>query len=569
MARQQILILSELLILSVIFHSINSQQCGIDTYSIYQMMLKGHTFKTLSARPGSLDCREACNSDVRCQSYNYVMFKDICELNNRTKEARPEDFLKDKDRYYMTKAPKRVSLGSIPELPADSCAEIKASEGGQAVSGNYWLGSTMSENSILVRCDMDTETVDYCFKHQCQNNATCVNSHVNYTCACNSSRWIGDYCERECDEALGMESGSISDGQITASSQYNNNHAAVQGRLHFNATSVKAGSWTAARKDTNQWLQVDLGSSFFTVTRVATQGRDWYFKLQCVTKYNLQYSDDGVNFQYYKEQGQVTNKEFTGNTDRDTVVYHDLNPPIRARYVRFRPVAWIDHISMRVEFYGCQECQESLGMESGAISDGQITASSQFDNNHAPTQGRLHFSYTSVKAGAWAAAISDDNQWLQVDLGSNHFTVTRVATQGRNGNKQWVTKYNLQYSDDEVNFQYYKEQGQITNKEFAGNTDPNTVVYHDLIPPIRARYIRFRPVAWKSHISMRAELYGCQVPSGMVTEGMGQILPRHTEEPSHKAQYGTRFATLKLKSVSWQLHLNVLSFERNRYALIL
>ena len=49
-----------------------------------------------------------------------------------------------------------VPLGSIPELPADSCTEIKASEGGQAVSGNYWLDSTRSGNSLLARCDMKT-----------------------------------------------------------------------------------------------------------------------------------------------------------------------------------------------------------------------------------------------------------------------------------------------------------------------------------------------------------------------------------------------------------------------------
>lgn len=49
-----------------------------------------------------------------------------------------------------------VSLGSIPELPADSCAEIKADEGGHAVSGSYWLDLTKSGNSTLVLCDMTT-----------------------------------------------------------------------------------------------------------------------------------------------------------------------------------------------------------------------------------------------------------------------------------------------------------------------------------------------------------------------------------------------------------------------------
>ena len=51
-----------------------------------------------------------------------------------------------------------VPLGSIPELPADSCGEIKASEGARAVSGNYWLDFARSGSSILARCDMKTES---------------------------------------------------------------------------------------------------------------------------------------------------------------------------------------------------------------------------------------------------------------------------------------------------------------------------------------------------------------------------------------------------------------------------
>ena len=47
-------------------------------------------------------------------------------------------------------------------------------------------------------------------------------------------------------------------------------------------------------------------------------------------------------------------KEFSGNTDRDTVVYHDLAQTIRAGYIRFRPTAWYGHISMRAEIYGCK-----------------------------------------------------------------------------------------------------------------------------------------------------------------------------------------------------------------------
>ena len=104
-------------------------------------------------------------------------------------------------------------------------------------------------------------------------------------------------------------------------------------------------------------------------------------------------------------------------------------------------------------------------MESGAILDGQITASSQWDDNHAPFLGRLHFKKSGNKQGSWSAATSDAYQWLQIDLVSQYNEVTGVATQGRNGFKyQYITKYRLQYSSDGVNFQYYREQGQTADK---------------------------------------------------------------------------------------------------------
>ena len=104
-------------------------------------------------------------------------------------------------------------------------------------------------------------------------------------------------------------------------------------------------------------------------------------------------------------------------------------------------------------------------MENGAISDAQITASSKWDANHAPFQGRLHFHFhVNPKVGSWSALKNDLLQWLQVDLGSHYFKVTRAATQGRNAYSQWVTKYKLQYSNDGVNFLYYREQGQNTDK---------------------------------------------------------------------------------------------------------
>jgi len=97
-----------------------------------------------------------------------------------------------------------------------------------------------------------------------------------------------------------MENGEISNGQISASSLWNANNAAIQGRIR------EPGSWSARTNDVNQWLQVDLGNQQTAVTRVATQGKNGYS--HWVTKYKLQYSYDGFSFQYYREQEKSPEK---------------------------------------------------------------------------------------------------------------------------------------------------------------------------------------------------------------------------------------------------------------------
>ena len=109
---------------------------------------------------------------------------------------------------------------------------------------------------------------------------------------------------------------------------------------------------------------------------------------------------------------------------------------------------------------------KALGMESGAIADSQITASSEYDIYHSPKRARLHTKEAglAIGTGAWASLTNDLNQWLQVDLGKNT-PVTHVATQGRNSYSptQTVTKYKLQFSDDAASFLFYKRQGEFSD----------------------------------------------------------------------------------------------------------
>ncbi|KAL9974942.1 hypothetical protein ACROYT_G012052 [Oculina patagonica] len=100
-------------------------------------------------------CDVRCEQEITCQSYNYVIEKNLCELNNRTKEATPENFRSDPASFYIRRLNGRAPLGSIPELPAQSCQEIKASEGKDTISSKYWLDPAGNGTAVLVYCDMN------------------------------------------------------------------------------------------------------------------------------------------------------------------------------------------------------------------------------------------------------------------------------------------------------------------------------------------------------------------------------------------------------------------------------
>lgn len=106
-------------------------------------------------------------------------------------------------------------------------------------------------------------------------------------------------------------------------------------------------------------------------------------------------------------------------------------------------------------------CQDALGMESRKISDDQITASLYTNLDHAPYRARL---YNQESASAWTTPVG--SHWLQIDLRDRSIRITRVATQGRYSYDQWVTMYQLQYGDDEVTFQYYRDKQAVIKMKY-------------------------------------------------------------------------------------------------------
>ena len=98
-----------------------------------------------------------------------------------------------------------------------------------------------------------------------------------------------------------MENFHITAAQISASSQFDANLPSANGRLHFKGGY---GAWAAAANDLNQWFQIDLRVEA-NVTFVATQGR-YADPNQRVTQYKLQYSRNGMSFQFYKQTGEIS-----------------------------------------------------------------------------------------------------------------------------------------------------------------------------------------------------------------------------------------------------------------------
>ena len=105
-----------LLVLGQLLYRTQAQQCPASRteQSISGWMLQRHIYKTMMADLG-LHCLLVCRTDDRCQSFNFVMSLHMCEFSDRTKEARPEDFISDPDRFYYRRDTNRGELIHIAD----------------------------------------------------------------------------------------------------------------------------------------------------------------------------------------------------------------------------------------------------------------------------------------------------------------------------------------------------------------------------------------------------------------------------------------------------------------------
>uniref|UniRef100_A0A7N8WPJ1 Neuropilin n=1 Tax=Mastacembelus armatus TaxID=205130 RepID=A0A7N8WPJ1_9TELE len=322
-----------------------------------------------------------------------------------------------------------------------------------------------------------------------------------------------------CSNAFGMESGKITDDQITASSTFYDGHwLPRQARLNYNDNG-----WTPSEDSNREYIQVDL-HTLKVLTGIATQGAisKETQKAYYVNTFKLEVSTNGEDWMVYRHG--KNHKVFHANTDATEVVLNRIPQPVLARFVRIRPQTWKNGIALRFELYGCQitdaPCSELQGMLSGLLPDSQISASSMRDIHGSMGAARLVASRSGWFPNPTQPIAGEE--WLQVDLGVPKM-VRGIITQGARGlegstsaeNRAFVRKYKLAHSLTGKDWSFIPDSKTGFAKIFEGNSHYDTPEVRRF-DEIVAQYIRVFPERWSpAGIGMRMEVLGCDLPAAL------------------------------------------------------
>ncbi|KRG03097.1 discoidin domain-containing receptor 2 isoform X2 [Drosophila mojavensis] len=177
-------------------------------------------------------------------------------------------------------------------------------------------------------------------------------------------------------------------------------------------------------------------------------------------------------------------------------------------------------------------CKQALGMESGAIADFQITASSAHDmGNVGPQHARLK---VDNNGGAWCPKHMVSRgltEYLQIDLLQVHL-VSAIRTQGRFGKGQgqeYTEAYVLEYW--RPGFEKWLRWKNHQGKEILpGNINTYSEVENVLQPSIFASKVRIYPYSqYDRTVCLRAEIVGCAWEEGIVSYSIPKGVQRGME----------------------------------------
>uniref|UniRef100_T1JAC2 Hemocytin n=1 Tax=Strigamia maritima TaxID=126957 RepID=T1JAC2_STRMM len=153
------------------------------------------------------------------------------------------------------------------------------------------------------------------------------------------------HCEKmECDAKLGLEDGTISNNQITASSYLHENVDGKGARLNGKLP------WSPELITSHEWIQVEMPEEM-EITGIITQGsptsKEW------VTHFEVMYSSNGIDWKTIQQDDKT--KVFIGNIDQRSLKVNLFPAPIYAKFIQILPTDWIHRISLRFELLGCNK----------------------------------------------------------------------------------------------------------------------------------------------------------------------------------------------------------------------
>ncbi|XP_062980808.1 discoidin, CUB and LCCL domain-containing protein 1 isoform X2 [Elgaria multicarinata webbii] len=184
-------------------------------------------------------------------------------------------------------------------------------------------------------------------------------------------------------------------------------------------------------------------------------------------------------------------------------------------------------------------CNKSLNLEGEDAFNGQITASSFWDETN--TIGEVvHWSpnkaWLKVQGPSWAANQSNHRQWLEIDLGEKT-RITGIRTTGSTmlNFNYYVKTFIVSYKNNNSKWRTYK--GIVNNEEkvFKGNSNHGNIVRNNFIPPLVARYVRIIPQTWHKRIALKVELIGCRI-----AQVNSSLIPSLWQRPSQSTGVSIR-----------------------------
>ncbi|XP_071965410.1 uncharacterized protein [Antedon mediterranea] len=304
---------------------------------------------------------------------------------------------------------------------------------------------------------------------------------------------LGRRASEVCRDPLGMEDSTITDSQITASSN-------VQAARRNSGTL-----WQPSSGDSSEWIQVDLQEQK-TVAGVAIQ-KDLSNKNNALQEFRIGYSLDGVKWRNLRTTSDLEIWTHTLSSSPDVYdEWVDFVEPLTTRYLRIIPIQWAGTPSMSFEIYGCEGGRFN---EIITMADSVTTASGAYADD-ATLDSANGWHYTS-------STPTDFN--MQFD---DPHLIIGLVTQGNPTSNSWVLTYTIHYSiDGEVFTTIYENDDAQSTKTFTGNIDSTTRARAIFPYPVLATHIRMTIQSASSDVGLRYALIGSKVPiSGIEKVGI-------------------------------------------------